>query len=127
MVDNDLKRCLECNEVLIGRSDKKFCNPYCKSSYYYNKRIKTENKIFTEVDKILKKNRKILKQYNKAGKSTVIKSKMISEGFNPKYFTNYWRAQNKNIYFFCYEYGFMEKQENQKVKYILVTWQAYMN
>jgi len=28
---------------------------------------------------------------------------------------------------FCYEYGFMEKTEKGKSKFVLVTWQNYMN
>ena len=28
------RRCKECNEILEGRIDKKFCSEYCKSSYH---------------------------------------------------------------------------------------------
>jgi len=127
MMDNEiLNKCLECNEIIEGRTDKKFCSQYCKSAYHYKKNLKKDKTHFQTVDKILKKNRQILKQYNKAGKATIIKAKLLNEGFNPKYFTNYWKAKNNNLYLFCYEYGFMEKTENGKSKYILVTWQKYM-
>ena len=49
-----------------------------------------------------------------------------AEGFNPRHFTHYWQARNKNYYFFRYEYGFMVTKENGKEKYVLVQWQPYM-
>jgi len=121
-----LNKCLECNEIINGRTDKKFCSQYCKSAYHYKQNLRKDKTRFQKIDKILKKNRKILKQFNRAGKATVVKAILLNEGFNPKYFTNYWKAKNNNLYLFCYEYGFMEKTENGKSKYILVTWQKYM-
>ena len=120
------RKCPECNEIIIGRSDKVFCTPFCKSSYHYKKNLENDNNIFIRIDKILKQNRRILKSFNKSGKTTVRKDVLINDGFNPKYFTHYWKGQNDNVYLFCYEYGFMEQQEKGKSKYVLVTWQKYM-
>ena len=78
------------------------------------------------MDKTLKLNRKILRNYNKAGKATVRKEELIKEGFNPKYFTNYWKNQKGDVYLFCYEYGFLEMSEHGKPKYLLVIWQEFM-
>lgn len=121
-----MAKCLECNEEINGRSDKKFCSSYCKSAYHY--RIKKEEKksLFRQIDEQLKMNRRLLKEYNKAGKSIIRKDTLISEGFNPRYFTHYWKAQNGNLYLFCYEYGFMEKKEKNAMKYVLVKWQKFM-
>lgn len=118
------KKCLECNTILEGRSDKKFCNQHCKSSYYYQKNKNEKPSIFQEINKQLKLNRKILKKYNKSGLSTVQKSTLIKEGFNPKYFTHYWKNQRKQVYLFCYEFGFIERTETNK--YTLIQWQKYM-
>jgi hypothetical protein len=52
---------------------------------------------------------------------------LIKEGFNPKYFTNYWKNNRGEVYLFCYEYGFLEREELGKKKYVLVKWQDYMN
>ena len=127
MIENKKRRCLECNEIIKGRSDKKFCSVYCKSSYHYKKNLENKDSLFVSIDKSLKQNRRILKNYNKAGKSIVRKETLIKEGFNPKIFTHYWKAANKNLYLFCYEYGFMEKIEHGISKYVIVTWQKYMN
>lgn len=121
-----MKRCLECNEILTGRSDKKFCNPYCKSSYQYRKTKDNDANLFKKIDLQLKLNRRLLKNYNKAGKAIIRKEDMMKEGFNPKYFTHYWKNQKNEVYLFCYEYGFLEKMDNDKLKFVLVTWQPYM-
>ncbi len=119
--------CLNCNEKLKGRLGKLFCNAYCKSNYHYQKNKDNENSLFTKIDKQLKLNRKLLQHYNRAGKAVVRKQKLLEVGFNPKYFTHYWKNQKGDIYLFCYEFGFLEKQENGKPKYVLVQWQDYMS
>jgi len=118
--------CLHCSESLTGRRDKKFCSPYCKSAYHYLQNKKNVPSLFQEIDHQLKTNRRLLKLYNKAGKSTVNKSVLLTAGFKPKYFTHYWKADNGSLYLFCYEYGFMEIKNKGVLKYVLVKWQPYM-
>lgn len=120
-------KCLYCKTKLKGRVDKIFCTPYCKSSYHYQKNKDNQSNIFVTIDKQLRENRRVLKNYNKAGKSVVRKEELIKEGFNPKYFTHYWKNQKGDVYLFCYEFGFLEKKEGDKLKYVLVQWQEYMN
>lgn len=122
-----MKRCPNCNEPITGRTDKKFCSPYCKSSYHYQISKEKESSFFQKIDKQLKLNRRILKVYNKSGKATVRKEKLIGEGFNPKFFTHFWKNGRGDVYLFCYEFGFLGKHENGRSKYILVEWQEYMN
>ena len=122
-----VKHCLACNKELVGRSDKRFCDIHCKSAYHYKKSVEETPKFFYMVDKQLRVNRKILKQYNKAGKATVRCKKLLNEGFNPKFFTHYWKNQKGDVYLFVYEYGFLKRIENNVEKYILIQWQEYMN
>lgn len=119
--------CLNCQEPIIGRIDKKFCSVYCKSTYHYKKNKDQPTSLYMQIDKHLKKNRQILKNYNKSGKSVVRKSELIGNGFSPKFFTHYWKAKNGNLYLFCYEYGFMEIKEKRANKYVLIKWQKYMD
>lgn len=122
-----MKTCPSCGEEIIGRVDKKFCSSYCKSSYHYLKnRDKPENR-FKQIDNQLKLNRKILKEYNKGGKVTVRRLVLLNEGFNPKYFTHYWKNNKGQVYLFCYEYGFLRLEEHGIDKYLLVRHQPYMN
>lgn len=72
-------------------------------------------------------NRQLLNHFNKAGKAIIRKEELVKAGFNPKFFTHYWKNQQGDVYLFCYEYGFLEKKEQNKSKYVLVKWQDYMN
>ncbi|MDH7448310.1 hypothetical protein [Aquimarina sp. 2201CG14-23] len=122
-----MKHCLYCESIIKGRKDKKFCNPYCKSAYHNIKNQDKEDTLFKKIDTQLKKNRKILKGFNKAGFVTIRQEKLLKEGFDPKYFTHYWKNQKGQVYLFCYEYGFLELKEYTKKKYLLIIWQEYMN
>jgi len=118
--------CLECGRPFEGRKDRKFCSHYCKSAYHYKKNKEKEFSLFRSIDSQIKLNRRILKLYNKAGKSTVRKEVLLNEGFNPRYFTHYWKNSKGQVYLFCYEYGFLALKENKREKYVLVKWQDYM-
>lgn len=122
-----MKKCLECKEEIEGRIDKIFCSPYCKSSYHHKKNRGKGQSFYLQIDKQLKLNRQLLNHFNKAGKAVIRKGELLEAGFNPKYFTQYWKNQKGDVYLFCYEYGFLEKKENDKSKYVLVQWQEYMN
>lgn len=130
---NDEKTCPICDAIVKGRTDKIFCSTNCKSIDQYEKRQKNEQ-FFLKVDRQLKINRKILKRYNKSGFTTLRNTVLLKEGFDPNFFTHYWKTKKGEVYLFVYEYGFLRKKEispNQQAggneKYILVTWQPYMN
>lgn len=120
-----MNTCPYCSSEIIGRSDKKYCSIHCKSADQYKKR-KSNEVLYYTIDKQLKINRKLLKAYNKSGMSTVRKEKLLAAGFNPTYFTHYWKNKQGQVYLFCYEYGFFDLKEKKKEKYLLVTWQKYM-
>ncbi len=111
--------------MVVGRSDKLFCSIKCKSIKQYEDRQENE-KFYLQIDKQLKVNRKLLRRYNKSGVSTIRKSELINKGFNPNYFTHFWKNQKGDVYLFVYEYGFLKVKHNQKEKYVLVKWQKYM-
>ena len=120
-----MKTCRVCGSELKGRQDKKYCSIKCKNALYYQNRIQHES-FFFQVEKHLKTNRKILKHYNKEGYTTLRKEKLLAAGFNPRFFTHYWKNQKGQAYLFCYEYGFMEIDQQRIKKYLLVKWQDYM-
>ncbi len=117
--------CLYCEAPISGRSDKKYCDSYCKSAYH-NQKTKNDLELFRTIDRQLKKNRRILRLFNKSGKATVRKELLVAEGFDPKYFTHYWKNQRGQVYLFCYEFGFLKLKENGRTKYLLVKHQDYM-
>jgi hypothetical protein len=119
-------KCKNCNKPLEGRSDKKYCDNYCKSAYQYKNEKENQSNFYLKVDKQLKQNRQILKSYNKAGKATIRAEDLLNTGFNPNFFTHYWKNQKGDVYLFIYEFGFLKRTEGDKEKYVLVTWQDYM-
>lgn len=120
------KTCMYCQKVLEGRSDKKYCDVHCKSAYQYQQAKASEPKFYNKVDNQLKLNRKILKYFNKAGKSVIRAEILKKEGFDSNFFTHFWKNHKDDVYFFAYEYGFLKRKEHGKEKYILVIWQDYM-
>lgn len=120
------ENCLNCDKQLIGRTDKKYCDPYCKSAHQYQKDKERPERFYNKVDNQLRLNRKLLKEYNKAGKSVIRSEVLLRKGFNPNFFTHYWKNLKGEIYLFVYEYGFLSKNENNADKYVLVKWQNYM-
>ncbi|MBD0849032.1 hypothetical protein [Maribacter arenosus] len=120
------KECLHCGKELEGRTDKKFCDPQCKSSFQYQKEKNRPERFYNKVDNQLKLNRKILKEYNKGGKVIVRADILLKLGFDPNFFTHYWKNQKEDVYLFVYEYGFLKRKEKDKEKYILIIWQEYM-
>ena len=92
------------------------------SSYHYKKNLDEAPRLYNLVDNQLKKNRRILKSYNKSGLATVRSHILLGQGFNPNFFTHYWKNAKNDIYLFVYEFGFLKKDE----KFILIKWQDYM-
>ncbi len=112
------KECLECSVIFYGRSDKKFCGDLCRN--VYNNRLKCEeNQAISQVNQILRKNRKILAELLN-GKQFVIfrKDKLLSKGFNFTYFTNTFSTNQGLIYFYCYDLGYLY-EDNDMIKIML--------
>jgi hypothetical protein len=106
------KKCLECGVPFTGRSDKKFCSDQCRTTWYNRENADATN-YMRNVNRILRKNRKILADLNPTGKSKAGKAKMLEMGFNFHYFTNVYKTKTGNIYYFCYEQGYLPIEDNQ--------------
>ena len=102
-----LPECLECREPVRGRSDKKFCCSQCRTTFY-NRQNSDTNNFVRKINRILRRNRKILSGFNPDGKATVAKSALRDKGFNFNYFTNIYETRKGNRYYFCYDQGYLE-------------------
>ena len=100
-------KCLFCKEAISGRIDKKFCSDQCRNSYNNTLNRDLSNYI-RNVNNILRKNRRILAEFNPNGKSKVKKSQLEAKGFKLKYFTNIYQTKTGNTYYFCYDQGYLE-------------------
>lgn len=101
------RKCLYCEKALNGRADKKFCNDYCRNAY--NNQLKSASSpAVRNINNALLKNRRILEAM--LGQEKMVKQpreKFLDQGFNFKYFTHNYTNQKGNVYFFCYEYGYL--------------------
>lgn len=100
------KTCLECEEKIVGREDKKFCSDGCRNAYN-NKINKDSTNYMRNINNKLRKNYRILSELNSDGKSKTTRTKLLSKGFDFDYFTSILNTKSGNTYFFVYEQGYM--------------------
>lgn len=107
------KVCLECGEVVKGRTDKKFCSDACRNIYHYRSNNAPINYVRNVVN-ALKRNRRILMELNDGAQGTkkVHRDKLVQKGYNFMYHTNIYRTMKGNTYVFCFEHGYLEISEN---------------
>jgi len=110
------KLCLECNEKIVGREDKKFCSDGCRNAYN-NKINKDSNNFMRNINNRLRKNYRILSELNADGKTKITRIKMTHKGFDFDYFTNIRQTKTGNVYYFLYDQGYMPLENDF---YILV-------
>lgn len=101
-----MKHCLECNEKIVGREDKKFCSDGCRNAYN-NKMNKDSNNLMRNINNKLRKNYRILADLNPDGKSKTTRSKLLSKGFDFEFFTSIYTTKTGNVYYFLYDQGYM--------------------
>ncbi|MEM9858773.1 MAG: hypothetical protein AAF843_15550 [Bacteroidota bacterium] len=118
----EAKSCLECGTQIFGRYDKKFCSDQCRNSYN-NKLNSDSNNYIRNVNNILRKNRRILLSLNPSGKTKLHRDKIVEKGFDFNYHTNIYKTKAGATYFFCYEYGYLELDNNW---FMLVKRQEYV-
>lgn len=117
--------CLSCNKELVGRTDKKFCDTQCRSTYH------NKNKPLHEIDiqktnSALRKNRSLLAHFCPSGRSTVRKDVLLQSGYRFDLFTNVFPIKS-GIYYLCYDYGFLPIVDDKGIeKMLIVQKQDYM-
>ncbi len=114
----ETRECLTCGKPVKGRSDKKFCDDYCRNSY--NNQMKRMNhQPVSAINTVVRKNRAILEKLMGAAPSTprVSREQLLREGFHFKYITHSHTNKKGGTYYYCYEYGYLPV-ENER--YLIV-------
>ncbi|MBW3518760.1 hypothetical protein [Flavobacterium sp. NKUCC04_CG] len=101
-----MKTCLECGTKLVGREDKKFCDDSCRNSYN-NKVNKDFNNLVRNTNNQLRKNYRILRFFNKSGKTKIPISKLLQQGYDFQLFTSIYQTKTGTIYYFVYNQGYL--------------------
>lgn len=99
--------CLACGKPVKGRIDKKFCDDYCRNVYNNQAKL-DESTLVRQVISTLKKNRRILAELlGEEGLVKQSKTKLLEAGFQFKYHTHLYTNQKGQVYYFCFEYGYL--------------------
>jgi hypothetical protein len=104
------KKCLLCEKHFRGRSDKKFCDDYCRNAYNNSRKMINSNEV-RKVNNVLAKNRKILESLSCELSSKYFKIKkesLVDMGYVFKYQTQQKKYKSGISIRFCYDYYYFE-------------------
>jgi predicted nucleic acid-binding Zn ribbon protein len=104
----EIKKCLSCGKTIKGRSDKKFCDDYCRNNY--NNQLKlADSGVVRLINNALAKNRRIMQTILPADKDTakVNRDQLLLKGFSFTYFTHIYTTKTGKQYVYCYDYGYL--------------------
>jgi predicted nucleic acid-binding Zn ribbon protein len=122
--DKPIVNCLACGKPLHGRSDKKFCDSYCRNGYN-NQHKREDEKYIQQVNSVIRRNRRILKTLCPQGKAIVRKELLDSLGYRYGVFSGIYRSAG-TTYYLCYDYGFAVSYDRNIPKAVIIQQQEYM-
>ncbi|MEO6812892.1 MAG: hypothetical protein ABI172_03115 [Ginsengibacter sp.] len=107
------KLCLSCNKTVRGRTDKKFCDDYCRNNYNNQLKSNTIN-LVRNINNALGKNRRILESIfsGKEEITKITKDRLLEKGFLFKYITHTYTNKKGSVYYFCYDIGYLPLENN---------------
>ena len=108
-----LKHC-SCGKLLRGRTDKRFCGDFCRNQYNNQRKAPTNN-LIRNINNALSKNRRILEScYSRDERFLRLNKELLLHlGYQFSYFTHTLKSDKGHVYYFCYDLGFRE--ENNEV------------
>ncbi|MEJ1242315.1 hypothetical protein WBG78_29470 [Chryseolinea sp. T2] len=104
------KTCPQCNTPFRGRSDKVYCSEGCRSIAKYEKR-RAEHLPIKPVNKILSKNRDILRTLWNNQPTNVSRDTLLTHGYQFAYYTTQY-ITTRAPYYACYDFGFQPRIVN---------------
>ena len=102
--------CTTCRKPLRGRSDKKFCDDYCRNQYNNHHRLHNpDNRRMRKINGVLEKNRKILESLLPSEEDTlkISRDQLNTLGFSFRFITHIQTGRNGKTCFCCYDYGYV--------------------
>lgn len=119
------RNCPVCGSIIVGRNDKKYCSDQCRYLANNERKVMLDRPILN-TNKILRKNRSVLKSLCPAGMATVRRDVMEAMGFDFTVFSSIYVTAKKQVYYLSYDYGFTPLIVKGKKKALIVTKQDYM-
>lgn len=109
------KICLACERPIKGRTDKKFCDDSCRNNY--NNRLNSdETPLVRNINNVLRKNRRVLKELLSGMEKKVLvidKIKLVEKGYHFEYCTEHYITKENEPYYYCYDYGYRRLDEEK--------------
>lgn len=115
------KVCKECGDKFAGRSDAKFCSDQCRSSFN-NKESGYQSSYVRKINAVLRRNRKILSELNTVEGTEVTASELGRKGFDFEFFTTTYTTPKGEVYQYCYDQGYIERETDI---FVLVSMEDY--
>lgn len=121
-----MKLCLNCNKLLEGRKDKKFCNTHCKTEFHNSKRALFVTQFVPAIIReALKRNYIILLRHLKKGQLVINAEHLLEEGFQESFFTHQWKSSSDQQFQFVYDIGYHKTLKNNTKVYLVIRWEKY--
>lgn len=109
--DKEKRYCAQCGEEIVGRIDKAFCSNKCRNTHN-NRQNKDATNLVRNINNRLRKNYRILNELNVVENAKVERKLLLKKGFDFEFFTNFLEAKTGNQYYFVYDQGYFELNED---------------
>lgn len=110
------RKCSECGDMIMGRSDKKFCGDLCRNAYH-NKYNGYRNALIRHVNHKLRRNRGILAELFNKEILEISLEELNFMGFDLRFYTQENRFKD-GIFKFCYDFGYSVNTQSDSVRII---------
>ena len=109
-----MKKCKECGKGFYGRQDKIYCSVKCKSRQHY-KSVELVANLTSDIDQILHRNYKILKDVigDKQNGIKIPEIILHKQKFNFNYITNYKVNTQGEVYHYLYDIAWIKFSDNE--------------
>jgi hypothetical protein len=107
-------QCRQCSKNLRGRTDKKFCDDYCRNQF--NNQLKAVPKnLVRNINHALTKNRRIMESIIAEGPALakVTRENLLQEGFQFRFITHLNTHKAGTVYYCCYDYAYLLLEEEE--------------
>jgi hypothetical protein len=107
------KNCLTCGKTIRGRIDKKYCDDFCRNNYNNQMKGGSSN-LVRNINNALRRNHRILSDFLPEGEemAKTTRERLLQNGFHFTYITHTYTNKKGNVYYFCYDYGYLPLENN---------------
>jgi hypothetical protein len=113
ITESTTKNCLTCGKTVRGRIDKKYCDDYCRNNF--NNQMKGGSiNLVRNINNALRRNLRILSDFLPDGEemAKTTRERLLQNGFHFNYITHTYTNKKGNVYYFCYDYGYLPLENN---------------